>query len=1114
MVNYVCGNFSIVVKKYSRILPLLSLLFSLGAGCGRQNTRFRLLPTRQTGVSFSNEVKSSPDFNILNYLYFYDGGGVSIGDVNGDDLPDLYFTANMKPNSLYLNNGDFTFTNITQKAGVAGEGDWSTGTTMADVNGDGLLDIYLCHVDYLSQKGKNQLFINNGDSTFTDRAREYGLDFSGYSKQAAFFDMDNDGDLDMFLLNHSVHTKESFIQRSKALNIPDVKAGDRLYRNDGGKFTDVTKQSGIHSSLLGYGLSVTVSDVNGDHYQDIYVTNDFHENDYLYLNQRDGTFKDVLSESIPHTSRASMGSDIADINNDLKPDIAVLDMLPNTEEGRKTSVSSEQYKVYSIQREYGYHPQLIRNTLQLNLGKNLNGDPIFSDIAPMAGVYATDWSWSPLIFDMDNDGFKDLFITNGVYRRPNDWDYLAMVGAKETQRSLNEGINPQNISLIDSMPHVKIPNKAFHNKGNLSFSSEADRWGLAAAGYSNGAAYGDLDNDGDLDLVVNNLDAEASIYKNETIEQDRTSFLTVSLKGSGKNTKGIGAKAVVWANGLKQMAELTSTRGFESSVDPTLSFGLGDAKTIDTLKIIWPDGRETVRTGVGVNQHLRIDQSTAKTITAIDSSNSETIFKTVDDPMSPEFKHSEDGFNEFNQQPLMPYQLSDEGPAMAAGDVNGDGLEDLFFGGAKWQAGSLYIQQPDGRFKRQEVSAFEQDNAFEDTDAAFFDANNDGALDLYVVSGGDEYTVNSPKLYDRFYLNDGHGRFARVTDAFPTFGANGSVVVPFDYDGDGDNDVFVGSRSVPRNYGVTPYSYLFQNQGDGTFREVTDKAAPGLKDLGMISDAQNGDVNGDGKPDLIVAGDWMPVTVFINKDGQLVKKDNLHSGNGLWQSVETADVDDDGDIDILAGNMGRNTTLDANGKQPLIIYIGDFNGDGTADPVIGRKKGENVYPIEGRDMLLQTMPYLKDKFPTYQSFANKTLEQIFSAKLLNKAAQKSVDELASCYFENKGNGSFQKHMMPPKVQAAPLYTFFTGDFNADGHTDILTGGNLFKVQPVYGGPYDASYGWLLEGNSRGSFAVLNPSQSGFFIDGEIRRILGLKTQSRRQTIVIGINDKQPVLLNY
>lgn len=1113
MAKYVHCDCPVIGSNSLQFLFVGFLILMLVEGCSQDNSRFNSLSQQQTGISFTNTVKQTPDFNFLNYLYFYDGGGVSIGDVNGDGLPDIYFTANLDSNRLYLNNGDFSFTDITQKAGVGGSREWTTGTTMADVNGDGLLDIYVCHVNYLTQKGTNQLLINNGDSTFTDRAKEYGLDFSGYSKQASFFDMDNDGDLDMFLLNHSVHTQKSFIERSDGLKIADAKAGDRLYRNDGGKFTDVTKQSGIHSSLLGYGLSVTVSDINGDGYQDLYVTNDFHENDYLYLNQQDGTFKDVLPKSIPHTSRASMGSDIADVNNDLKPDIAVLDMLPYTEKGRKTSVSSELYKVYDVQRDYGYHPQLIRNTLQLNLGQKWDGIPLFTDVAPIAGVYATDWSWSSLIFDMDNDGHKDLFITNGVYRRPNDWDYLAMVGGKETQRSLNEGINPKNLGLVDSMPHVKIPNRAFHNDGDLSFSNQAKPWGLASPGYSNGAAYGDLDNDGDLDLVVNNVNSPASVYRNNTEEQGHSSFLNIMLEGDGANTKGIGSKAIVTVNGFRQMAELMPTRGFQSSVEQSLFFGLGDVSTVDTLKIIWPDGRQTIKTNVEANQQLTISQASAKTM-AKNPVQKKATFSTKDSPLLPAFEHKEDSFSEFQHQPLVPYQLSTEGPAMASGDVNGDGLEDLYLGGAKWQAGSLYIQQTDGTFKKKKVAAFEQDNGFEDTDATFFDANDDGAMDLYVVSGGDEYTVNSPKLYDRFYLNDGKGNFAQVTDAFPAFGANGSAVVPFDYDGDGDIDIFVGSRSVPKNYGVTPYSYLFENQGDGIFKEVTDAVAPGLKDLGMISDATSADVDGDGTPDLIVDGDWMPVTVFINKEGKLAQKNILDSGKGLWQSVEAADVDHDGDMDILAGNMGLNTTLEATRENPMVMYIGDFNGDGAADPVIGRTQQGNVFPVVGRDMLLNSMPYLKKKFPTYHSFAGKPMAEILTENQLKQAEKKSIDELASFYFENNGNGSFIKHRLPRKAQLAPIYAFYTGDFNKDGYGDILTGGNLYPVQPVYGGRYDGSYGWFLKGNKDGSFSVVNPDQSGLFIDGQIRNILGLETKNLDSTIVIGVNNKGPVFLDY
>ena len=1092
---------------------IFGLAFLVIYGCRGQDNLplFEKLDPAQTSVDFTNTLKQTTDFNIINYPYFYDGGGVSIGDINNDGLPDIYLTANTQANGLYLNEGNFQFTNITELAGVEGNGDWTTGTTMADVNGDGLLDIYVCNVNYLSKNGQNQLFINNGDSTFTEQAEEYGLAFSGYSKQAAFFDMDNDGDLDMYLLNHAVHTENSFVRstnRSKA----DPNSGDRLYRNDGGTFTDVTKQAGIHSSILGYGLAVTVSDVNGDNYPDIYVSNDFHENDYLYINQQDGTFEESLEESIRHTSRASMGNDIADINNDLKPDISVLDMLPADEERLKTSVSSEPYEVYSIQREFGYHPQLIRNTLQLNLGKNPAGRQIFSEIAPLAGVHATDWSWSSLLFDMNNDGSKDLFVSNGIYRRPNDKDYLSMVGGERAQRSLNEGINEKNISLADSMPHVKIPNFAFENNADLTFTDRSEEWGLATSSYSSGSAYGDLDDDGDLDLVINNVNTKATIYKNRTTEQDNSAFLIIRLQGNNSNTMGIGSKAIATVDGQKQMAELMPTRGFQSSVQPRLFLGFGNSKSIDTLKIIWPDGTQTLRTDVAPNQHLTIQQSSAEDRKKRQK-NDTAVFKSIENDLSPGFTHTENGFDGFMNYPLKPYQLSSEGPGLASADVNDDGREDFYIGGARWQSGSLYIQQANGFFEKQEVTGFKEDRIFEDTEAVFFDANGDNAPDLYIVSGGNEHPVNSQNLYDRFYINDGTGQFSRVTKAFPLFGANGSIAIPLDYNGDGNLDLFVGSRSVPRNYGITPESYLFKNQGDGTFKEITDSAAPGLKRLGMISDAVSTDINGDSQPDLVVAGDWMPVTVFINKNGQLTKTEILDSGNGLWQSVHASDMDSDGDMDLLAGNMGMNTSLQASAEDPLIMYTGDFNGNGKAESVIGQTKGDEVYPIVGRDLLLQAVPYLKRKFLSYQSFAGKTLTDIFTAELLKKASKHSIEELASVYFENDGNGNFSKRYLPKKAQFAPIYAFHTKDFNADGTKDIIAGGNLFKVLPIYGGPFDASYGWFLKGQGNGSFSVLNPEQSGFYVDGEIRDILSIGTDEN-QRVIIGVNHKKPQFFEF
>lgn len=933
--------------KFNALIYMSILLVFIGCHSADEESRFRSISSSESNITFANEVEQSLDFNMINYLYFYDGAGVSIGDINNDGLPDIYFTANMGSNKLYLNKGNFEFIDITDKAGVEGTGNWTTGTTMVDINGDGLLDVYVCNVHYRSKQGRNQLFINNGDSTFTERAAEYGLDFRGYSKQAVFFDMDRDGDLDMYLLNHAIHNENSF-KPAEQRKISNEKEGDRLYRNDNGNFTDVTTDAGIYNSGMGYGLDVTVSDLNGNNYPDIYVSNDFHENDYLYLNQKDGTFKEVLERSTAHISRASMGNDIADINNDLKPDIAVVDMLPSTEEWHKKAVSSEPYEVYAAQRDFDYHPQLIRNTLQLNVGRDSASVPVYTDIAPMAGVHATDWSWSALLFDMDNDGRKDLFVSNGIYRRPNDKDYLSLIRSDGIQQSLEKGITERNIVVIDSMPHLKIPNAAFRNEDSLTFSHQTEDWGFKTPSYSNGAAYGDLDNDGDLDLVINNVNSEASIYRNMTSEKDSTNYLTVSIKGEGDNSLGIGSKGIVYTGDNHQLAELFPTRGFQSSVDPRLFFGLGDINEVDSLKIVWPDGKETTMENIARNQELTINEyevskDRSSNSTSVDSSSS--YLSEVPSPLEPSYRHLENDFNGFDAQPLMPYQLSQMGPPIAAGDINGNGLEDLYIGGAADQSGVFYIQQDEGEFTRKETAVFENHAFFEDTDAVFFDANNDRVLDLYVVSGGNEEQKNNEQLYDRLYINDGSGNFVHKSDALPDFKANGSVVLPLDYDEDGDSDLFVGSRSVPKSYGATPNSYLLENNGKGTFRDVTDEAGPGLGEAGMISDARIADITGNGREDIIVAGDWMPVVIFQNNGGVFERFQGFESDIGLWQSLDITDIDGDGDLDILAGNMGLNTTLTASEEEPLVMYMDDFNGDGHVDPVIGQTKQDRVFPL-------------------------------------------------------------------------------------------------------------------------------------------------------------------------
>ncbi|WP_185958351.1 VCBS repeat-containing protein [Fodinibius sediminis] len=1080
------------------------------AGCAgdKPTPRFENISADQSNLSFTNRVEQTPDFNIVNYLYFYDGGGVSIGDVNGDGRPDIYLTANMGTNRLYLNEGNFKFRDITERAGVGGSGDWTTGTTMADINGDGLLDIYVSNVHYRTKKGRNQLFINNGDSTFTEKAEEYGLAFRGYSKQAAFFDMDRDGDLDMYLVNHSVHNKDTFKPRDQQQSA-SPKAGDRLYRNDGETFTDVTEEAGIHNTALGYGLDLAVSDLNGDHYPDLYITNDFHENDYLYLNQGDGTFRDVLPQSTGHTSRASMGSDIADINNDLRPDIAVVDMLPYTEEGLKTAISSEPYELYSIQRDYGYHPQLIRNTLQLNLFQDSSAVPFFADIAPMAGVQATDWSWSALLFDMNNDGSKDLYVSNGIYRRPNNMDYLAMVKRDEMQQSLKGGMTEENISVIDSMPQLKIPNRAYQNEDAFYFSDKTEEWGLDIPSYSNGAAYGDLDNDGDLDIVVNNINSEAALYRNLTREQDSSSYLALKLEGEGPNTRGVGSKAIVYAGERRQVAELFPSRGYQSSVDPRLFFGLGEANHADSLVIIWPAGKKTFMKEVPANQQLTVVEQEAGN-EVIEQQDDPKPLKKRSTPLPAKFRHRENDFDEFKVQPFMPYQLSAMGPPLAVADVNGDGMQDLYVGGAARQAGALFLQGEAGHFEYGENTTFQKHALGEDVAAAFFDADGDGHPDLYTASGGDERSRDDGRLADRLYFNDGEGNFSpAASGALPEVSANGSVVVPIDFNSDGRMDLFVGSRSVPGSYGEIPSQYLLENQGDGTFRDVTSTVSPALRSIGMVSAAGKADITGDGRMELVVAGDWMPVTVFQAKDGKLERYESFKSPAGLWQSLHMADVDGDGDVDILAGNMGLNTPFDVSETEPLVMYAADFTGQGNADPIIGYTRENKVFPVAPRDRLLKSIGILRNRFPTYESYANKSLTDIFGEQQLQRVLHRRVTSLASVYFENTGNGTFKIHSLPAAMQSAPIFAFYTGDLNQDGRSDIVAGGNLYDVRPVFGGRYDASYGWFLAGRPGG---ISGSSPVSLRIRGEIRDIEGISAGQGFSSVVVGINDKAPLFL--
>jgi len=1052
-----------------------------------------------TGITFANTLPEDTAVNIVTYLYYYNGGGVAAGDIDGDGLIDLYFTSNLGSNRLYRNLGNFTFEDVTARAGVADSAGWKSGVTMADVNGDGRLDIYVSGVDYLGMKGRNVLYVNNGDGTFTDRTDEYGLGFSGYSTQAAFFDYDGDGDLDMYLLNSSTFA-ELRARKSPSRTERNARAGDRLYRNDRGHFVDVSASAGTYGGVEGFGLGVAVSDLNLDGCPDIYIANDFPENDFLYLNNCNGTFTESIAQATGHTSRFSMGADAADFNNDGRPDIAVVDMLPDSERILKTAATAEGYSLFNQKLALGYHYQYVRNTLQLNRGVT-DGNLRFSEIGLLAGIAATDWSWAPLLADYDNDGRKDLFVTTGIYRRPNDLDYIASFD------SVPPGVEPPAARLIAKMPHVPQPNYAFHNNGDLTFTNLAAQWGLNAAGFSNGAAYVDLDNDGALDLVVNNLNAPATVYRNRARDLDSAGhhFLTVTLRGYGANTGGVGAKVMIAAGGSHQLVEVMPTRGFESSVDPRAHFGLGATSRVDSLTVIWPDRRSQVLENVAADRIITLSQSDARSHPPTRPSAHPPLFSDLTDRLPISYKHADNTFFDFGREPLMPHLLSTEGPALAVGDVNGDGRDDMYAGGAKWQAGAVFLQDAAGRFRATPQPAFRADSLDEDVDAALFDADGDGDLDLYVVSGGNEFWEGAP-LQDRLYLNDGRGNFSRAEagagGALPVFFHNGSCIAA-----SGDF-LFVGSRVVARQYGVIPRSYLLENDGHGHFRDVTALKAPGLDSVGMVSRATWVDYDGDGKLDLIVVGEWMPVRVFHQENGRFVDRTTeagFAGASGWWTSIQAADLNGDGRPDLVLGNLGLNSLIRASRAEPARLYVGDFFETGTLKQILTSYRHGVSYPLAGRDELLQAMPSLRSRYPTYASFGASRIQDIIPRKDLKQARVLEADTFASAIALNRGDGTFELHALPAEAQFAPIYASLAGDFDGDGKIDLVTAGNFYGVTPLEG-RYDASYGLLLRGDGRGGFAAVDMEQSGLAIDGQVRHMALLKRANGDRLIVVAKNN--------
>ena len=1086
------------LKHHIPVCLLGVVLYSCQSGEGSSPSLFTLIPRSDSQVDFVNRLTEDEQFNMIEYLYFNNGGGVAAGDINKDGLVDLYFTSSQEENKLYLNKGGFRFEDITRTSGTGGTGDWTTGVSMADVNGDGWPDIYVCQVgDYKGMQGKNQLFINRGDLTFLEEAARYGLDFKGYSTQAAFFDYDLDGDLDMYLLNHSVHTSRSYGMAALREQY-DERAGDRLYRNElsEGKphFTDVTREAGIFSSQIGYGLGVSVSDLNSDGFPDLYISNDFHENDYLYLNNGDGTFTEHLKEMIQHTSRSSMGNDVADMNNDGKPDVVVLDMLPDQEQILKQSGGEDDYELFHIKLEYGYSHQYVRNTLQLNLGEGS-----FSEIGRFAGIQATDWSWSPLLCDLDNDGWKDLFITNGIYRRANDLDYVEFLTGGNRNFPARDTRSLSDRELYEKMPLYPHVNFLFRNNGDLTFTNLAPSWGFHLRSYSNGSAYADLDNDGDLDLVVNNINDPAFIYENHATELDSTHYLSVVLKGQGTNPDAVGTRVILYAGGREQMAEQFTTRGFLSASSPVLHFGLGAATEVDSLEIRWPDRTRVLLRSIPVDQRITLVQGELPIYPSTDVTDPpHRLFTEVAIP-GLEYSHLEDRYTDLEREWLIPHSLSAEGPAVAVDDVNGDGLDDLFLGGAAGQPATLLIQQRRGTFERAAVPLLNHDRLAEDVDCALFDAEGDGDLDLYVVRGGNEFPAGDPMLADRLLINDGKGNFTRSPGgSIPFMAANGSCVRPCDFDGDGDTDLFVGSRSIPGTYGLPPDHFLLENDGNGNFTRAGDERMPGLKGLGMVTDACWVDDDDDGDKDLVVVGEWMEVTVFRNREGMFedaTMAAGLEGTSGWWNCIEAVDVDGDGDPDLIGGNLGLNTLLKASPEEPADLYVNDFDNNGTPEPIICNYREGTSYPIATLDELDQQMPGLKQRYSGYASFGGQTARDIFGSGLVDQSYHRTAQLFSSMLFLNRGDGTYSRVELPAMAQFSPVRDLETGDLDQDGTMDLLVCGNDYVVRPSLG-RYDASYGWCLMGDGKGSFAPLLPMESGMKIEGDSRSIRWIRIDGR------------------